>query len=85
MDPMAHENLKDELRGIIAEIIEKAPKDIADEVPLRDLGVDSMQALEIITDIERRFRIKIDESEFKNVTTLTSVHSFVASKLAART
>ncbi len=81
---MSATNLKDELRGIIAEIIEKSPRDIADDVSLRDLGVDSMQAIEIITDIERRYRIKIDESEFKNVTTLTSVHDFVAVKLAAR-
>ena len=84
MDAMAHENLKNELRGIIAEIIEKDAKEIADEVPLRELGVDSMQAIEIITDIERRYRIKIDESEFKNVTTLTSVHLFVAGKLDAQ-
>ena len=81
---MAHETLKEDLRGIIAEIIEKDPGKITDDVPLRDLGVDSMQAIEIITDIERRYQIKIDESEFKNISTLASVHTFVAGKLAAR-
>ena len=81
---MAHENLKGELRDLIAEIIEKDPGVIGDDVPLRDLGVDSMQAIEIITDIERRYHLKIAESEFQHVTTLASVHRFVAEKLAAK-
>ena len=81
---MAHETLKDDIRGIIAEIIERDPASIGDDVPLRDLGVDSMQAIEIISDIERRYQLKIAESEFKNISTLSSVHRFVEEKLAAR-
>ena len=34
--------------------------------------------------IERRYQLKIAESEFKNITTLSSVHRFVEEKLAAR-
>ncbi len=43
-----------------------------------------MQAIEIISDIERRYQIKIAESEFKNISTLASVHRFVEEKLSAR-
>ena len=76
--------LKEDLRALIAEIIEKDADAVGDDVLLRDLGVDSMQAIEIISDIERRYQLKIAESEFKNISTLTSVHRFVAEKLAAR-
>ncbi len=77
--------LKEDLRALIAEIIEKDADAVGDDVLLSDLGVDSMQAIEIISDIERRYQLKIAESEFKNISTLTSVHRFVEEKLAART
>lgn len=76
--------LKEDLRALIAEIIEKDVDVVGDDVLLRDLGVDSMQAIEIISDIERRYQIKIAESEFKNISTLTNVHRFVDEKLSAR-
>jgi acyl carrier protein len=75
--------LKEDLRALIAEIIEKDVDAVGDDVLLRDLGVDSMQAIEIISDIERRYQIKIAESEFKNISTLASVHRFVDEKLSA--
>lgn len=76
--------LKEDLRALIAEIIEKDADAIGDDVLLRDLGVDSMQAIEIISDIERRYQLKIAESEFKNISTLNSVHRFVEEKLSPR-
>ena len=76
--------LKEDLRALIAEIIEKDVDAVGDDVLLRDLGVDSMQAIEIISDIERRYQIKIAESEFKNISTLSSVHRLVEEKLSAR-
>ena len=79
-----HATLKEDLRALIAEIIEKDPGAVGDDVLLRDLGVDSMQAIEIISDIERRYQLKIAESEFKNISTLTNVHRFVEEKLTAR-
>ena len=78
---MAHENLKEDLRALIAEIIEREPSDVPDETPLRELGVDSMQAIEIITDIEKRYKIKIAESEYRNVSSLASVVAFLQTKL----
>ncbi len=80
---MAHENLKEDLRALIAEIIEREPSDVPDETPLRELGVDSMQAIEIITDIEKRYKIKIAESEYRNVSSLASVVAFLQTKLGA--
>ncbi len=79
---MPNDSLKNDLRSLIAEIIEKEPSEVGDEVRLRDLGVDSMQAIEIISDLERRYQIKIAESEFQRVTTLNSVAELLAQKLA---
>jgi len=65
------ENLEAEIRQIVAEIIEKDPQ----EIPLQarfyeDLGVDSMMALEIMTAIEKKYRIRIPEEKLSQITTL---------------
>ncbi|MEZ4409160.1 MAG: acyl carrier protein [Polyangiales bacterium] len=79
------QNLKDDLRNLIAEIIERDASAIGDETPLKDLGVDSMQAVEIAAEIERAFKLKIAESELRSITTLASVHRIVEGKLSAAT
>ena len=81
MDPA---QIREEVRALIAEIIERDASDVSDETPLRDLGVDSMQAIEIITDLEKRYKIKIAESEYRNVSTLANITAFLQTKLAAR-
>ena len=80
---MAPADLKEQLRGIIAEVIEKEPSEIHDDVLLKDQGVDSMQAIEIIADIERRYKLKIEREDFKHITTLNSVHAFLSTRLSA--
>ena len=81
---MDHAELKESLRALIAEIIEVDASQVEDTKSLRDLGVDSMQALEIISDIERRYQIKIPEGDFKRVTNLENVTALLVEKLAAR-
>ena len=72
--------LINELRAIFTEITE------IDEIPtdksLKDLGVDSMMALEIVTAIEKKYAIKIEESELNQVATLEKAAALVASKRA---
>lgn len=71
--------LLNELRAIFTEITE------IDEIPtdksLKDLGVDSMMALEIVTAIEKKYAIKIEESELNQVATLEKAAALVAGKL----
>ena len=73
------EKLLGELRAIFTEITE------IDEIPsdksLKDLGVDSMMALEIVTAIEKKYAIKIEESELNQVATLDKAAALVAKKL----
>jgi acyl carrier protein len=73
------EDLKKKLREIIAEIAEI--DDIPDDKPFKELGIDSMMAIEIITDVERTYKIKIPEEELEKVIDLNSVVALVKEKL----
>jgi acyl carrier protein len=79
---MDQEELREALRGIVAEIAE------IDEVPddklFKDLGIDSMMAIEIVAEVERRYKLKIPEQELEQIRDLNSVLSLVSSKLASR-
>ena len=71
--------LKDELRKLICEIaeIEELPEDAA----FRDLGIDSMMGVEIVAAIERQYKIKIEDSELAQVSTLSSSYELVRAKI----
>jgi len=79
---MANEELKEKLRAIVAEVAEI--DEVPDGTPFKDLGIDSMMAIEIIADVERAYRIKIPEEELEQVVDLDSVVSLVAAKLATK-
>ena len=64
--------LREQLRGLIAEIGELDDTDqITDQTDLyQDLGLDSMQLIEIVLELERRFDIKIPEGSWRQIRTL---------------
>ncbi len=76
-----NEDLKQKLKEIIIEVAEI--EDIPDDKPFKDLGIDSMMAIEIITDVERYYKIKIPEEELERIVDLNSVVVLVEEKLAA--
>ena len=76
---MPHASLKEDLRQLIAEIAEKDA--IPDDAHFKDLGIDSMMGVEIVAAIERQYRIKIEDSELEEVSTLTKSYDLVRSKL----
>lgn len=73
--------LRDKLRAIIAEVSEV--DEIPDETPFKDLGIDSMMAIEIVAEVERTFKLSIPEDELRTMTHFTAVYDLVKSKLAA--
>lgn len=73
------QNLKEELRALIAEIAEK--DEIPDEVAFKDLGIDSMMGVEIVAAIERKYQVKIDDAELAEITTLNGSMALVQKKL----
>jgi acyl carrier protein len=75
------DDLREKLRSIVAEVAEV--DEVPDAKPFKDLGIDSMMAIEIVADVERAFKIKIPETELEQVTDLDSVVKLVQSKLGA--
>ena len=71
--------LKDELREMICEIAEIDA--VPDDTHFKDLGIDSMMGVEIVAAIERKYQIKIDDSELPDISTLTKSWELVNSKL----
>jgi acyl carrier protein len=67
--------LKEDLRALIAEIAEK--DEIPDDVAFKDLGIDSMMGVEIVAAIERKYQVKIDDSELAEVTSLNNAMALV--------
>ena len=55
-------NLENDLRGIVAEIVEMEPDEVKLEADfVEDFEMDSMQALEIMAAIEKKYKIQIPE------------------------
>ena len=68
---MAREDIKLEIRKLIAEIIERDEEEISDEANfVEDLGVDSMMALEILAAIEKKYKVQIPEEKLMKLTNL---------------
>ena len=64
--------LLNEIRDVIAEVGEiDEPETITPDVHfIDDLGLDSMMLLEVLSTLERRYKISIPEEEFPNMVTL---------------
>jgi acyl carrier protein len=78
---------RDEIKGVILEII----KDIDEEAdfdnlnadaPLRDqLDLDSMDFLDIVMELRKRYKLQIPEEEYPQLATLTSCVNYLEPKL----
>ena len=74
------ENLKEELRALIAEIAEK--DEIPDDTHFKELGIDSMMGVEIVAAIERQYKVKFEDAELGEVTTLNKSFDLVKRKIS---
>jgi acyl carrier protein len=76
-----------EIRQILVELLEadtgeKFP-DLADSKKLREeLGLDSVDVVSIVSQIERRFRIRLTHQELEKLATVGDVLTLLESKLA---
>ncbi|GHC68338.1 acyl carrier protein [Streptomyces flavofungini] len=72
----------EELRALIAEELELPLEEVTDQADLKnDLDVDSLTAMEVAVQLEKKYRIKIDEEEIASLTTLEIIHQLVAAKV----
>ncbi len=80
---MSNITLKEELRSLIAEIAEVDA--IPDDTHFKDLGIDSMMGVEIVAAIERQYKVKFEDSELAEVSTLNKSYQLVLGKLPQKT
>lgn len=78
-------NVEKDIRELVAEILESSPEEIdGDANFVKDLGMDSMMALEILAGIEKKYRIVIPEDALPKFTDLNTtvklVQGFIADK-----
>ena len=78
---MSTDGLREQLRALVAEIAEK--DEVPDGATFKDLGIDSMMGVEIVAAIERQYKIKIEDSELQEVSTLNKSYDLVKKKIAA--
>lgn len=68
----------EDIRALVAEVLEVEPEEIkADAGFTKDLGMDSMMALEILASIEKKYRIVIPEETLPKFTDLNTTISIV--------
>ncbi len=81
---MSSEELKDRIRSmILANLMLKAlPDELTDDVPLfgpDGLGLDSIDALELVVGLEKTFGVRVPDSETarRALATISSMHDYV--------
>jgi acyl carrier protein len=78
---------RDEIKDVILEIIEDIDEDaefdgLDAEKPLRDqLDLDSMDFLDIVMELRKRYKLQIPEEEYPELATLTSCVNYLEPKL----
>lgn len=78
MGDVRNSDLYQELRMLVAEILEIEPESInGDAGFVKDLGMDSMMALEILAAIEKKHKIVIPEDMMPQFTTLNKTVEIV--------
>jgi acyl carrier protein len=68
----------EELRGMVAEVLELEPEELADDGDFtNDYNADSLRAIEILARIDKRYRVEIPQSELPTLRTLSAVHAAI--------
>ena len=75
-------DVREILKSEIATKMEMASESIDENVLLADLGLDSLQALQLLVMLERTYRILISEEDLKYFQTINSLTEFVMQRIA---
>jgi acyl carrier protein len=73
---------REELRALIADVLELPLEEVTDDADfINDLEVDSLTALEIAIQLEKKYGVQIDDSELKTISSLDRAHQLLMNKL----
>jgi len=81
---------RDEIKDVILEIIQDIDEDadlaaLQADQPLRDqLDLDSMDFLDIVMELRKRYRLQIPENDYPELATLDSCLNYIVPKLSGQ-
>ena len=75
-------NVRETLKSEIATKMEMPAESIDEDAFLADLGLDSLQALQLLVTLERGYHILIGEEDLKHFKTINSLTKFVMQKIS---
>jgi len=62
------EDIRSEVKRLIAEVTEREPEEITDTALFaEELGVDSLMAMEVMVAVDKKYKINIPEDEFAKI------------------
>lgn len=68
MGNVTAEQIRDEVKRLIAEVTEREPEEITDTALFaEELGVDSLMAMEVMVAVDKKYKINIPEDEFAKI------------------
>jgi len=68
MENITVEQIRQEVKKLIAEVTEREPEEITDTALFADeLGLDSLMAMEVMVAVDKRYKINIPEDEFGKI------------------
>lgn len=74
--------LKDQVNNLVAGEFELEPEAIRPDADLyKDLGLDSLDAIDLVVALERKFGFKVEEGAAKLIRTVNQLYEFVAMHL----
>ncbi|MDR1675464.1 MAG: phosphopantetheine-binding protein [Tannerella sp.] len=79
---MERKEIELQVRDFLVEEMEIEPETIFGEAKLKDdLGLDSLDFVDIVVIVEKRFGFKIRPEEMANVTTVSEFYDYIESKV----
>lgn len=71
----------EKVSAIITDKMCEKPENVKSEANLKDdLGMDSLDVIELVMEVEKEFKISISDNEYDGITTVGSVVDLVESK-----
>ena len=79
---MTREEIEEKIRAFLIDDLEIDEDKISDDAKLKDdMGIDSLDFVDIVVIVEKNFGFKIKPEEMKDVTTLSQFCDYIESKV----
>jgi len=82
MEAFTEDVVRSEIKKLVAEVTEREVDEIGDDASFRrELGIDSLTALEIMFAVDKKFKLQIPDEEYEQLKNLNDTVSLVMKHL----